>query len=126
MAGERSYRVKTGKVLAHAGEEIQGGADVALLPHVAYEVRHLVDEVQADGTVAPIGAADAAAAALESALATARPHERISILKGAHAVSVEQTARLAQLVKDEEARLAAEAKSAAKPAKSADAKGDSK
>ena len=76
------YRVKSGAVLAHAGEALTSGEDVQLPPHVAYEVRHLVDPVDAvTGAVQPWGTVDQAV--LETELAKARPHERVSLIQQA-------------------------------------------
>lgn len=80
---EQPYRVRDDAQmpLAHHGEEFTSGAIVQLEPHVAFEVRHLVDPVGADGQVRPWGAP--ADEAIDAELAAARPHERVSILEAA-------------------------------------------
>jgi hypothetical protein len=82
---------------------LDAGTDVELTPAIAYEVRHAVDEVTATGEIRAIGASEPDAAALERALATARPHERISLLE-------EARARTAGDLKTLDAQIAAERK----------------
>lgn len=111
--------VKDGQELTTAaadgnGQRIAKGGDVLELPaHVAYEVRHLVDEVDATGTPREIGADEAAAAALRAGLETAKPHERISILRSARAAAAGNLTDIDQQIAAEEKRLAADAKKSA-------------
>jgi hypothetical protein len=120
----KQYRVKPGKELAHDGGVKVGGADVEIRTDIAHEIRHLVDEVQPDGTVKPIGHAEAEASVLEQELASAQPHERVSILQAARdAVAARLTTLDAAIAaedkaeKDAKAALAAKGKpAAAKPA----------
>lgn len=114
-------RVKAGCQLAHNGAVIDGGAEIDLAPALAFEVRHLVDEVLPTGETRPLGAGERGAADLEAALAAARPHERISILEAARAATAGDLAKIDRAIALERARLAGESKPAAKaaPAKAA-------
>lgn len=99
------YRVRHGQVLAHCGALVRGGEVVDLSPEVAYEVRHLVDPVGADGKVTawPTDAATQ----LAKDLAAARPHERISILQAAREHRQIDLATIDADIAAEERRLAA-------------------
>lgn len=123
------YRVKPGAVLPHAGLVLTSGTNVELAPHVAYEVRHLVDPVDAaTGAVKAWGSADQAA--LETELAKARPHERVSILEQAIAakkgdLDVLQTLHAAAKREEAEATKALQSK-AEKPKSAPPAAGGDK
>jgi hypothetical protein len=101
-------RVKRGKQLPHDGRVLDGDTDVELRPDIAFEVRHLVDEVLPSGAVRPIGGRERAEAELAAALASARPHERISILEAAQAAGEVNRDALAAAIAEERAQLAAE------------------
>ncbi len=118
MNGDRSYRVRDGAELAHAGEVLTGGAVVQLQPHVGYEVRHLVEPLGDDGKVKPWGTA--AEEAFEAELAAARPHERISIIERAIA---SRTGDLEKLQKMHAAEVKAN-EAATKALEKKNAKGD--
>lgn len=45
------YRVRPGRQLPHEGLVLEGGAEVDLPRHVAHDVRHLVDPIDAAGQV---------------------------------------------------------------------------
>lgn len=109
-------RVKPGQQLAHGGAVLEGETDVELTAELAYEVRHLVDEVLPTGEVRAIGAGERAAAELQAALASAKPHERISILETARASVAGDLDTLDRAIAAERKRLAAEAKGPANPA----------
>jgi hypothetical protein len=122
--GQKPYRVRDGAILPHAGAELLGGTVVQLKPEIAYEVRHLVEPIGDDGQVQPWGAASDAK--LEADLATARSHERISILEDAIAVKAGELERLRKMHSAEVEAGKAAAKALEKkpePAKPAAGKG---
>ena len=100
------YRVRPGAQLAHHGKVLIGGDTVELPQHVALEVRHLIDPVGADGKVKPWPADPVAALAAE--LATAKPHERISILRMHRDRNAANLADIDREIEAEEQRLAAQ------------------
>ncbi len=99
------YRVRPGQQLPHLGKVLFGGDSVELPQHIALEVRHLIDPVGADGKIQPWPTDQAAA--LQHELSTAKPHERISILRQFRATGAAQLADLDREIAAEEARLAA-------------------
>lgn len=114
----QKYRVKPGAELAHAGLVLTGGTDLELAPHVAYEVRHLVDPVEPlTGAVMPWVPVDQAQLELE--LAKARPHERISLIEDALKANTADGDRLRAL-------LAAENKANEQAAKALEKKAEAK
>lgn len=114
-------RVKPNCLLPHDGGVLDPNTDVELRADVAYEVRHLVDEVTATGELRPIGTAAASEAALKAALATARPHERISLLEAARATLAGDLTKIDAQIAAERKRLETEAKAAEKADKKAPA-----
>lgn len=125
MEAKKKFRVRTGCVLAHHGEDLEGGQVVALHPHVGYDVRHLVEPVNDAGEVLATSV-HAGVAALETELGKARPHEYVSLIEmaiGRKQVTREDAAELLATAKKSETAHAATSK---KPAAPADAKGDAK
>jgi acyl-CoA reductase-like NAD-dependent aldehyde dehydrogenase len=100
------YRVRAGQQLAHLGKTLRGGDVVELERHVALEVQHLVDPVDATGKVKPWPSD--AASALAADLARARPHERISLLRAARDAGQAHVDDIDREIANEETRLAAE------------------
>ncbi|HYE85650.1 MAG TPA: hypothetical protein VEA16_04815, partial [Vicinamibacterales bacterium] len=124
MAATKHYRVRDGAVLAHAGDELRGGVTVELLPHVAYEVRHLVEPLGDDGQVRPWQTLSQEA--IDAELAAARPHERISLIDAAIAAKQGDLAKLQDLrLRELRANEATDKSSEPKPPK-ADTKAPAK
>lgn len=117
-------RVRPNAQLSHNGTVLEAGAEVSLPPRIAYEVRHLVDEVLPSNEVRHIGPDEVAAAELADTLEHARPEHRLGILLAAkdellarRQPADEALAEVEKLVEAERARR--DAAKTAKPAPAA-------
>ena len=100
-----TYRVRPGCELPHEGVVLASGADLELAPHIAVEVRHLVDPVN-PATKKIMAWPSKATSDLDAELARARPHERISLLEQAAATTSSDLGVIQAKIAAERKRLA--------------------